>query len=56
MQAGEHENALAYELADMEQAILSQDAEAMHLDYTKDVMEMMTAFRKDWKLTYPEEE
>ena len=56
VQAGEHENALAYELADMEQAILSQDAEAMHLDYTKDVMEMMTAFRKDWKLTYPEEE
>ena len=28
----------------------------MHFDYTKDVMDMMTEFRKAWKFTYPEEE
>ena len=27
-----------------------------HLDYTKDVMDMMTEFRKSWGFTYPEEE
>jgi hypothetical protein len=28
----------------------------MHLDYTIDVMDMMTSIRKDWGMTYPEEE
>lgn len=28
----------------------------MHLDYTEDVMDMMTEFRKSWGFTYPEEE
>ena len=55
IQTGEHADALAYELADMEKAIRG-DAECMHLDYTKDVMDMMTEFRKAWKFTYPEEE
>ena len=55
IQTGEHADALAYELADMEKAIRG-DAECMHLDYTKDVMDMMTEFRKSWKFTYPEEE
>ncbi len=28
----------------------------MHaFSYTKDVMDMMTEFRKSWKFTYPEE-
>ena len=31
-----------HELADMERAI-SGDAECMHLEYTKDVMDVMTA-------------
>lgn len=54
IQTGEHADALAYELADMEKAIRG-DAECMHLDYTKDVMDMMTEFRKEWGFQYPEE-
>mgnify|MGYP000674129374 FL=1 len=45
----------AYELADMERAI-NGDVSAMHLDYTKDVMDLMTSFRRTWGYTYPEEE
>lgn len=46
IQTGEHADALVtYELADMEKAIRG-DAECMHLDYTKDVMDMMTEFRR----------
>ncbi len=52
---GKHEDALAYELEDMEKAI-SGESNDMHLDYTKDVMKIMTDFRKDFNLTYPEEE
>lgn len=55
IQAGENADALVYELADMENAIAG-DVLCMHLDYTKDVMEMMTDFRKSWNFTYPEEE
>lgn len=51
----ENADALAYELADMEKAIAG-DEECMHFEYTKDVMDMMTEFRKSWKFTYPEEE
>ena len=52
---GENADALAYELADMERAI-SGDAECMHLEYTKDVMDVMTAYRNEWGFKYPEEE
>ena len=52
---GENADALVYELADMERAIAG-DAEVMHLDYTKDVMDMMTDFRAAWGFRYPEEE
>ncbi|MGN0171818.1 MAG: Gfo/Idh/MocA family protein [Acutalibacteraceae bacterium] len=55
IRAGEHADALAYELADMEKAIAG-DTDAMYLEYTRDVMDMMTSFRKSWGLTYPEEE
>lgn len=55
IKSGENADALAYELADMEKAIVG-DTECMHLDYTIDVMEMMTEFRKQWNLKYPEEE
>ncbi len=53
--AGKHEDALAYELEDMEKAILGE-ANDMRLDYTKDVMDIMTDFRRNFDLTYPEEE
>lgn len=55
IQEGKNADALAYELADMERAI-SGDAECMRLEYTKDVMDMMTAFRNEWGFKYPEEE
>ena len=55
IKAGENADALAYELADMEAAI-NGNPDGMYLSYTKDVMDMMTAFRKEWGFTYPEEE
>lgn len=47
--------ALQYEMQDMEQAILTGNAEEMHLADTIDVMEMMTGLRQKWGLVYPEE-
>ena len=55
IKAGENADALAYELADMEKAI-NGDVDCMHFDYTKDVMDMMTEFRKSWGFKCPEEE
>ncbi len=55
VRAGENADALAYELQDMERAI-GGDPGCMHLDYTRDVMDMMTEFRRSWGFTYPEEE
>ena len=52
---GDTSNALLYELLDMEKAI-KENKNCMYLDYTKDVMDMMTYFRKQWDLKYPEEE
>jgi len=51
---GENADALAYELADMEKAI-NGDPSCMHLDYTKDVMDIMTYLRKEWNMKYPDE-
>ena len=58
VQAGRREDALLYELTDMENAIASHadKQEELYLEYTKDVMELMTACRKEWHFTYPEEE
>ena len=53
--AGHTADALVYETLDMEQAVAG-NAEIMKLSYTEDVMRMMTRIRKDWGLTYPEEE
>ena len=50
---GEKENALVYEVEDMEAAV-SGEINVMHLDYTKDVMEMMTAVRNEWGMKYPQ--
>ncbi|KAB7789205.1 Gfo/Idh/MocA family protein [Bifidobacterium cebidarum] len=56
IEAGDTAKALAYEVADMETAIAG-DRSIMHLDYTRDVMDMMTLIRRaQWGLTYPEEE
>lgn len=52
---GVHEQALKYEMEDMEDAIMG-DASNVHLDYTKDVMDIMTKLRQEWNLVYPEEE
>ena len=54
--AGETENALFYELTDMENAVATGDADCMKLGYSKDVMDIMTALRNEWGLVYPEEE
>lgn len=55
IEAGKTEDALWYETVDMEEAV-SGKANHMYLTYTRDVMEMMTQIRREWGLTYPEEE
>ena len=54
IESGNTEDALWYEICDMEQAVSGAGNE-MHLDYTADVMSMMTQIRQAWKLYYPEE-
>ena len=44
------------ELTDMETAINSGDASGMKLQYSIDVMDIMTRLRNEWGLKYPEEE
>lgn len=58
VRAGRREDALLYEITDMENAIASHTdkQEGMYLAYTRDVMELMTACRREWNFTYPEEE
>ena len=41
-------------MQDMEQAVRG-DEEIVCLEYTKDVMDIMTGIRKEWGLVYPEE-
>lgn len=52
--AGKLSDALCYEIENMENAI-SQGKNTMKLDYTIDVMNIMTKLRKDWDSYYPEE-
>lgn len=52
---GNTEDALWYEVLDMEAAV-SGAANEMHLDYTSDVMSVMTELRDAWGLIYPEEQ
>ena len=52
---GSTADALLYEVEDMERAV-SGVSDEMHLDYTRDVMDMMTEIRYQWGLKYPEEE
>ena len=55
IEEGKTADALRYEVEDMETAIRNS-TDSMYLEYTKDVMDMMTHIRKEWGMTYPEEE
>ena len=44
---------LVYEIEDMEEAVAGNNK--IHLDYTVDVMEIMTKTRYEWGIKYPEE-
>lgn len=55
IESGETANALYYEMMDMEQAVRGGDASNMRLQYSKDVMDIMTRLRKDWGMKYPGE-
>lgn len=55
IQLGNTQDALWYEVEDMEKAVAGKE-NRMHLDFTKDVMEVMTYIRKEWGMSYPEEE
>ena len=52
---GERANALFYEMTDMENAVKNHDDSEMKLEFTKDVMDIMTTLRKNWKMQYPNE-
>ena len=54
--AGNTPDALYYEMLDMENAVKTGDTSAMKLEYTKDVMDIMTKLRKSWNMKYPKEE
>ena len=56
VEEGKTANALYYEMTDMEQAIQTGDHSAMRLEFSRDVMDIMTRLRQQWGLTYPEEE
>ena len=55
IQAGDTKNALRYEVQDMEETV-SGKADHSYLDYSRDVMAIMTQLRQEWGMTYPEEE
>lgn len=52
---GNTQDALMYEVMDMELAAAGEE-DRMCLDYTNDVMKIMTDIRRQWGMTYPEEE
>lgn len=54
IKAGDINNALCYEIENMENAIIS-GKNTMRLGYTIDVMNIMTTLRNDWGMKYPEE-
>lgn len=56
VECGDTSNALYYEMQDMETAVKTRDTACMHLEYSKDVMDIMTKLRKDWDMKYPNEE
>ena len=54
IESGENAQALKYEMEDMENAI-NGDKSGIFLEYTKDVMDIMTQIRREWGMYYPEE-
>ena len=52
--AGKLEDAMCYEIMNMENAI-ENGKNTMRLDYTIDVMNIMTELRNQWNMKYPEE-
>ncbi|MCR5273552.1 MAG: Gfo/Idh/MocA family oxidoreductase [Lachnospiraceae bacterium] len=52
---GRFEDALFYEMQDMEYAIETGDTTGLLFEYTKDVMDIMTKLRKEWNMRYPKE-
>ncbi len=55
VEAGRTEDALLYEMQDMERAVAGDD-HIMRFTYTEEVMDLMTRIRGAWGFTYPEEE
>ena len=55
LNTGVNADALKYELEDFEAAVKGEE-DRLHLDYTIDVMDLMTEARRKWGMTYPEEE
>lgn len=56
IEAGSTDEALGYELQDMELAVLTGDVSGLKLGYSADVMEIMTRLRKAWNMKYPNEQ
>lgn len=54
IKAGKLENALYYEMENMEKSV-QNSKNIMKLDYTIDVMNIMTTLRNNWNMKYPEE-
>ena len=52
--AGKLEDAMCYEIENMEKAVATRE-NTMKLNYTTDVMDIMTKLRNDWDMKYPEE-
>lgn len=55
VEAGCTADALVYEVQDMEKTVAGEGNYSC-LDYTIDVMDIMTKIRNDWNMKYPEEE
>ena len=53
--AGDMAYALCYEVADLEKAVAGDQTERAMIEYTTQVMEIMTKLRHDWGVVYPEE-
>lgn len=54
--AGTTADALAYEIQDMENAVLQGDDSGLHLQESRDVMDIMTKLRGEWGMKYPGEQ
>lgn len=53
--AGKREDAMKYEVLDMEDAIINGNTKEMMMERTIQVMDIMTKLRKDWGIKFPSE-